>query len=237
MSELTIHPIKKQKCAYKGKKVNKILPQPNTGVVTLIGNTCCGKSSIIINCVYKWYNKYYEEGSIYFISPTCEADDNTWMLLEDPHITCISDIIILDETLNKIIDKQYEDLERGELSPAWIICDDCLGLGLHTSKALEKIASKGRHILTTLWITSQNYKKLSPTLRYNTSYFIISKLNSKREVTLIDEELNGLFPDFLKYYHEATKEPYQFLYANMKRRELRKSFGKILYKPTHSKDE
>lgn len=229
MKELKIHPIRKKRRKKHMKKVNSILPQPEEGAVCLIANTCSGKTSTILNCAFKWYADYYKDGHIWWVSPTCEADENTWMLAETDNITTISEIDDLNEILMAIYEKQKEDFDNDVLKPAWIICDDCIGLGLHSSKALEKLSAKGRHLMCNLWITSQNYKKLSVTIRYNSSYMFFWKLNSKRELNLIDEELNGLFPDFLKYYHEATKEPYSFLYADMKKGILRKNFGKILY--------
>ena len=231
MSQLKILPVKHLQEPKRKRKIHKVLPQPPF-LCCLAAGVASGKSTFIVNCLYRFYPKYF--GSIWWISPSVENDKTTWMLREDETIMLVSEgLEDIDQILLGIQEKQKEDDENDEMDDVLIILDDCLGY--LRNKAIEKLCAKFRHYKISMFIAVQNFRMLPVTCRYNAQYWCIWHLNSKKELAKIVDEMDQSFPDFLKYYEEGTgKKRYSFIYCDMKKQVIRENFGKILYEKDKS---
>lgn len=185
-----------------------------------------GKTILILNILYnkKFGYNYFDQ--IYYISPTVLIDDSLEPVAEDDKITKISDINELDASLEIILEQQNE-CEKKDRKPILIIIDDCIDK--LKSPVLSAICSRYRHYNLSLILSSQYYRAFSPIIRANTDYWIVYKNNVRKEVEKIIEDFN-MYPDFEKYYLDATNKKYSFLYVNQKRGELWKNFQTLLFK-------
>lgn len=221
---LKILPVKKLK-QEKGKRyINKILPQPPF-LACLCAGVASGKSNLLMNLLYQkaMYREYFD--IIYWFSPSIYNDETTRFVQEDENILIISeDLENIDEYLKGIIEHQTETNNEEK---TLLILDDCLGY-LRTN-GLSKLGAKFRHYNLSCFITVQNFKSLPPVIRYNTQYWFIWKLNNTKMYRAIEEELISVFPEFNKYYKEATKKKYSFLYCDMKKGLMYQNFDKLLF--------
>lgn len=227
MSNLKILPVKKLKQPKSKKKIDSILPQPPF-LCCLSAGVASGKTVVLLNAVYRFYPKYFEQ--IFWISPSVHNDLTTWPIRKDETITMMSENLEnIDQIILGIIEQQQEDEERdGKMDDILIILDDCLGY--LRAKGVERIFGKFRHWKLSFFICVQNFRALPVTARYNCQYWLIWQLNSKKELAKITEEMEQTFPNFLQYYNEGTKKDYSFIYCDMRKQIIRERFdGPILY--------
>jgi len=227
MSNLKILPVRKLKEPKRKKKINPILPQPPF-LSCLAAGVASGKSTFVLNAIYRFYPKYFEQ--VFWISPSVHNDKTTWAVREDETITLISDNLDqIDQIILGIIEQQQEDQKRdSKMDDVLIILDDCLGY--LRAKGVERIFGKFRHWKLSFFICVQNFKALPVTCRYNCQYWFIWRLNSKKELAKITEEMEQTFPNFLQYYNEGTKKDYSFIYCDMRKQIIRERLdGPILY--------
>jgi len=225
--ELKILPVRKlNKKNPKHLKLHPVLPRPPC-LIALIGNTNCGKSVWILNWVYRFYPKYFEQ--IYWISSTLLNDETTWAIRQDEKIIKITDgLDNLDEILMDIVAQQQEDKEEGKkVDDVLVILDDCLGY--LRKGAIETLCSRMRHYKMTILVTTQNFMGMPPAMRYNVFHYVLFKLNSKKELSKVVQELEQLFPNFMEIYNEGLKKKYNFLFIDVKKQIIRENFGRILY--------
>ena len=228
MSNLEILPVRKLKelKTKKSKKIHPHLPQPPC-LCCLSAGVNQGKSTFLCNIVFRFYRNYYDQ--VFWISPSVHNDKTCWAVREDETITMISeDLENLDQILLAIKEKQMEDEETdGKMTDVIIILDDCVGY--LRKKGVSSLFTRFRHFKLSFWIAVQDFRALPVAARYNCQYWFIWRLNSKKELGKIVEEMEQSFPDFLKYYEEGTKKRYDFIYCDMKNLTIRHNFGKILY--------
>tara|TARA_B110000285_G_scaffold186867_1_gene212402 strand:- start:268 stop:618 length:351 start_codon:yes stop_codon:yes gene_type:complete len=86
---------------------------------------------------------------------------------------------------------------------------------LKKGKVMNRILMNGRHINLSVIICTQKVSLLSTGIRSNISGAILFKTNLS-EVETIENSFNYLDSkkQFIKMYHEATKEPRSFLVLN-----------------------
>jgi len=78
---------------------------------------------------------------------------------------------------------------------------------------------RNRHYYLTIWITTQKYSLVSPTIRNNTAYFVLFGIKNKKEKEFITNELsdNVNEEDFLKIWNYALDDKnYNFLVISVK---------------------
>ena len=240
MSEdLEILPVKKieEKDTKKGTvKLNPVLPGAKENgklkpfLLVIQAPVRSGKTNLIINLLYNQhfsYKKFYEE--IIYISPTIENDDTGKAIMKDEDIVKITEQLDhLDLILESIVDIQKTKLKE-ERTHTLIVLDDCLGLIRTLGQSyFSTLCSKYRHWRISLWITTQNFRALPPTCRYNATSYIIFRTNNRKELTKMEEEFEGNFP-FFEIYTMATKEKYNFLYLDMEEIKAFRNFKELIY--------
>jgi hypothetical protein len=223
---LTILPIKKNKTSEEFPHIMRPLPVPPFSMC-FVSPTKSGKTSIIMNLLmnpmFGYCNDVFDE--IYFISPTVEIDPNLRHIKEDDDIIKISDeddLKNLDTILEDIVHSQKikSDEDRKHIL---VVLDDCMPY-LKTSKKLNSLNSYSRHFKISFMVSSQVYNAIPVRFRSNCSAYVLSKIFNNKDLTNIENELGCNYFDFRKYYDEATKEKFNFLFIDNKEIELWRNF-------------
>ena len=97
-----------------------------------------------------------------------------------------------------------------------LLLDDCIAdTKFHNSDSFKKIFSRGRHLLLSVWISSQNLTSIPPLARGNADFIISGQLSHKSVELLCDEYIAGKIDKqgFLELYNRATLS-YSFLIIN-----------------------
>lgn len=214
----------------KWKDIEHIISAPFTMCIHAPSRS--GKSVVITNLIYNEAFNFKERfQKIIFISPTILIDGTLQYAREDDDIVKIHDedmLENLDLVINNILSAQKEAFDKeGSAPPTLLILDDCLAF--LKNRTLSYLSTKNRHYAVSLILTSQYYRKIDPVIRANATNWLLFKTMVDKEKEAVIEDLNA-FPEFEKFYDEATKEPYSFLFADMLKMRLFKRFeGEALY--------
>ena len=201
------------------KPLHPNLPQP-PALLLMISPIRTGKSTIISNLLLNsnFFGQDYFDDTI-VISPTINNDKTSRFLKKS--CSCYDEYS--DDLLDQILDEQksYDDLSmRPDIA---LILDDVIGIfkgRQGREPKINSLASRFRHYgIKLLLMSSQNYRKVSPVIRSNATHMIIgSPFPNNKELSKIAEEMGDQFggaDNFLKIYHQATPNKYDFLYLNL----------------------
>ena len=189
-----------------------------------------GKSNLLVNLIFNknfGYRNYFDE--IMYISPTIANDDTGRAIMEDDKIIKITEgLDQLDLILESIVEIQRAK-EKEDRGHTLLILDDCLGLIKTIGNSyFASLCSRYRHYKLSIVVTTQNFRSVPVTCRYNATAYIIFKTNNRKELKKMTEELDGNFP-FLEIYNKATDARYDFLYLNQETIKAYKNFDELLY--------
>ena len=102
--------------------------------------------------------------------------------------------------------------ERDEMPSVALVLDDCLG---DKTTALNNISSRYRHSnIQILIISTQLFRKTSPTIRANANWVLVGKLTNEAELEKLSEEYSGMFggdKNFREQYKKAITNKYDFM--------------------------
>ena len=197
-------------------------------LLVINGNVRTGKSNLIMNLLYNdnFYKDYFDQ--IFFVSPTVENDDTLKVLREDEDVTKISQgLDKIDSIVETIVEhKMNDDVQKGK---HWLlILDDCLGF-IKPAGYVTFFATRYRQRKISMIISSQNFRSIPNIIRQNASAYLIFQTNNKKEYSKLEEEFEGLFPDFEKLYLESTDKPYNFMYLDLRHIKAYHNFTILLY--------
>jgi len=156
-------------------------------------------------------------------SPEEEEKESTSVTLKS--ITSVQPRIFVPSLEEK---KKYEYKPK-KLAPLHcFVVDD--NSGELKNPALLTLAKKSRHLKASLYISSQFIHDLLPQTLKQLSYFICFRSMSRDKLEHIHRMLDLAIDidQFYDIYDYATKEPYNFLYVDMKNQTFRKNFSKEL---------
>ncbi len=190
---------------------------PGGGALLLmISPVKTGKSTIINNMLLneQFYGQYFFD-DVQIISNTI-ANDVTSRFLNKAFNTHDH---YSDEIIDNIVNRQKKEKKEDQLEIA-LILDDCLGSIKRESK-INHLASRYRHFnIKLLVISSQKFKgSVSPIIRANATDVIVgSPFPNQKELEAVAEEYGDLFQgpeNWLKLYHIATPNKYDFCYMDL----------------------
>jgi hypothetical protein len=131
---------------------------------------------------------------------------------------------------------RYQVTKRGKFSTKTrkssrlqTVLDDVLGLLGSNQSFFSSLCSRYRHYNMSIVITTQDFKRIPQTARYNCSTYCLFKSHNQKEIEKLDDELGGMFPKFLDLYKEATSEKFSFLYLDMEKARAFKRFDTLLW--------
>ena len=182
-----------------------------------------GKSTILVNLLLRdsFYKQYFLPENIYYVSPN-KLDNKMKIIIDELDIPSENIFNRFDEEeMNELYNVLEEDAETdlktgSKITRKIIIMDDlAYTSALKKGKVMNRILMNGRHINLSVIICTQKVSLLSTGIRSNISGAILFKTNLS-EVETIENSFNYLDSkkQFIKMYHEATKEPRSFLVLN-----------------------
>lgn len=234
MSKYKILPVKKDKYnSAEWKLVDKFLPI-HPFCLLINSPPKSGKSNLLVNVLFnKDFDYVHKFVNIYWCSPTVKGDKTTQKMmniLDDEGENEIKEIIKIftDDDLDNMdsLIKAFVENQKGVGEPTLIILDDCIGK--MKNGEFGKLCAKYRHFNFSVIGISQSFKSFDTICRNCASHFILFKTFNEKEEDKMMEELNG-FPKISKYYNEATKDKYNFLYINVEEQLIMKNFDDILW--------
>lgn len=113
--------------------------------------------------------------------------------------------------------------------PKYILCFDDLSSDLRHGSIIKNLKSnRHRHIMNIL--SSQYFLDLNTGAMSNLDYLIIFKGQDEDKLEKIHKRLDlGIdLETFKRYYEYAVKQPYNFLYIDIRNDEYRKNFNELL---------
>ena len=137
---------------------------------------------------------------------------------EDAGIKHLNDSNAFIECSNTM-DDIYENIDDNNPSrkrKVLIVFDDMIA-DIVTNKKVQVIIKElfinCRKVNISLTFITQSYFPVSKDVRLNSTHYLITKINNKRELQniAINHSADIDYQDFIKIYRECTKEPYNFL--------------------------
>ena len=217
----------------KSKPLHPNLPAPPSCVL-LVMPTKSGKSTIISNMLLNkaFYGQDYFD-YVKIISNTINNDQTSRFLKKAFDCEDHYD----DSMIHKLT--QSQDSYGDDKPSVCLVLDDCLG---EKTTALNNISSRYRHSnIGLLMISTQLFRKVSPTIRANANWILIGRLQNSSELDKLSEEYSSMFggdKNFRNMYGIATKKKYDFMTLNLSENpaEIMINFDKKIY-PVESMDK
>ena len=218
----------------KVKPLDPRLPAPPSCVL-LVMPTKSGKSTIISNMLLNknFYGPDYFD-YVKIISNTINNDLTSRFLKQAFDTSDHYD----DSMIHDLVKSQNQ---HGDDKPSvCLVLDDCLG---DKTTALNNISSRYRHSnIQLLMISTQAFRKVSPTIRANANFVLVGKLQNSTELDKLSEEYSGMFggdANFRELYKQCTKKKYNFMTLNLSENpaQCMRNFEEIIYPKSTEQDE
>jgi hypothetical protein len=200
----------------KYKPIHGHLPHPPF-LLLMAGSVRSGKTNALVGLLRDeemFGDKYWDIVKIYSNS-----------IYNDPKGKYLMDVFDVedgykDSYIDKFIESQKKQ-KREDMSTALLVFDDIINKDFKKNNSISFLASRFRHIETSIIIAVQSFRAISPIIRSNATNIMVFKQQSagkKGELAKIIEEysdLAGSEQQFIDYYHFAiNSEPYSFLYID-----------------------
>jgi hypothetical protein len=212
--------------------INDVVPKPPM-ILTCVSPAKTGKSTICGNLLLRYYKNCFD--TVILFSPTASTDKTTRSYLKafdsddiDTELIVFedhSDLLNADTYIQQIIDDQNKQ-EQSKRDRVLIVVDDCVGFQF---KKLNYLCTRYRHLNISIIQNSQNYRRLDPLMRVNSTAIIINEISNLKELNKLEEEILDNVPNWKKHYDTATAQRYNFLYFNILEQKLYHNFSTLLW--------
>ena len=213
------------------EKNDETHPWKSPFLACIVGSIGQGKTNTVMNILDELNNHY---NRIIVFSGN-KMDTKLSILGDDvevygPNLEKLQDVLLGIIKQQKNFKKQ-----KKKLPPILLIFDDLI-----TDKSFFPSTAKGndlikfiislRHYNTSVMITAQQYMAIPKKIRGNMTMLFTFKVNDADYKDML-KETNFDKNTFKKAFDEATKGKHNFLYVNMKTREMYRNFGELLNSP------
>ena len=178
-----------------------------------------GKGVVEVNCLLNPnFDLLNILDTVHIYSPTAKAGDSTWRhIVEQTGDTIYSEYS--DKHLRSILDSQHSFI-KSERPKIGIIFDDIGGFpNITKNSLLFKLSTQYRHFnIYYLKFIVQQFKMVSPMVRANMDYLLVSRTTNEKEVQDMEQEVASKYDgakQFRKLLAQATQKPYSFLYLKL----------------------
>ena len=197
----------------------------------ILGRCGSGKSSILHSLLTEGYmhnGKSLFDEAVIFLGSMDSVDTFQALPIKNKLILHDFDPEEFEVYIEDLRKHQLERLEKGKrpLNIA-LVYDDFVGHNLlkhHNGKAspLERLALTSRHELNaSIFLLSQCYKNTgfsSPSMRNNTSTYIIANMTKPEVEKIAEEHCNNYTPDqFIQLYNQMQETPFNFMVIDYRR--------------------
>lgn len=223
--QLPVKEVKVQE--YSKPKIHELLPQPPF-LLTVVAPRKSGKTNLMVDAMTDKHKYKAKFDDIFIWSQTYHLDAKWKKLnLEDDNVFTEWNGEEARTLLREVEDEVAEHPDRHFL----FIFDDMIDANVMNPNkigVLESIAVRGRHSNVSIIIITQQYMKLSPPIRNNTTNLIVFRIRNKNELAKItNENQENLDVDsFNKIYGYATGTKFCFLHVNNQEPDPRFRFRK-----------
>jgi hypothetical protein len=227
-----IKPIRLKEYETKQSKYYPIVPEvPYRSVI--LGPSGSGKTILLQNMILDIYRGCFSR--IYIFSPSVDIDA-TWSPVKD-YIEKELKIKNTDEdkylfnhydpeALHNIIDTQHKVVEfqkkqnHKKLFSILIVIDDFADESSFSrhSKMLHALYTRGRHSSISVITGTQKFSALAPIIRVNSTELYVYRLRNYNDLSCFIDEVSAVLEkkSLLQIYNMAIKEPFSFLYVNLR---------------------
>lgn len=174
------------------------LPKKNNLIWLIVGAKSKGKSNLLLRSLMhdEFYKNYYD--NIYLVSPTADKDPKFDSLVkelrddnhfyEEPTAENVEEII---ENI-KMFNDNFNMKKKKRQPRSLIIFDDCVSsFPRSTEKSIiNKLIISHRHLKTSIFITSQSFKKLNTIIRSNADMISFFQNDNRSELKGFQEEFS-----------------------------------------------
>ena len=109
-----------------------------------------------------------------------------------------------------------------------IVIDDFADTPAFTrqERLIWELFFRGRHAMISTIISTQKWKAISPAIRSQCTALFVFRLRSQQELDAFAEEVSALVDKktVMRYYREATEEPFSFLYCRLEAKQAEDIF-------------
>lgn len=191
-------------------------------IVALVGARRSGKTYLLTRIIDSFYRSEYDE--VYIFYPLIFTPRNQYQFLKPDPTHCLN--FYSSEALQQIIDYQSEIIKTDKNHRCLLIFDDCISEeGFKENEAsnlVNILATKGRHLNISAFITTQYTRSISTSLRSNLDGFILFGSYGEERENIIKIFSVIEKKKFSKLYIEETKNPHSYLcWNNINRQFLR----------------
>lgn len=191
------------------------------GSFLFLGKSNSGKTYLMKKILHKHRKKF--DRVIVF----CPIMNNDYDFLDPKYV--IRD----KQTLDTIINVQYQLKMQNKHKPLLIILDDWIGsVDLRHDETFSKLSTNGRHCNITTFYISQFLNRIPPVIRDNINYYIILSVSHQSLDTLYEYQEMYKKNELTDLYREIKKQPYRgLLFDNFKPYIEDEDFGTITVLP------
>ena len=209
------------------------LPQmPCLGLI--IGSVRSGKSNLLVNmfCNEDFYRGVFD--TVKIISNTLHTD-NKGQLLEK-FFDCHDNY---EDWMIEAIKREQQMYPRDDRPSFALVLDDILSQDFSKSNAVSFFSTRYRHFIDFYLITTQSFRAVSGMIRNNANAVFVCRQQNRMELDKIAEEYSGMvggYDNFLKWYKDIHKIPYQIMYLDLNSNPARilRNFEEVVYEGDES---
>ena len=143
-------------------------------------------------------------------------------IFNDPKCKYLEDVFEVHDGFSNTSIEQYianqKKHKKEDMPTGLLVFDDIIHANFSKgiANSLNTLATRFRHINTSIMIFVQQFRAISPLIRANATDIMIFKQQSSKQLETIAEEYEDLAGEsFMDYYNQAINdEPYSFLYID-----------------------